>query len=414
MTTAVTGGSGSNLSITLSQYPTIGALGSYISAQPGYTASPTTTSNSLPPSTLDEVSAIGIASTGAGDMPGQIKQSLYNFEQAVSTTALVTFTATAIMGLPAPMAAFVYLAGGATGGTANADVLNALDETANIQTNFVVPLFSQNATADIEAGLTDPSSTYTIAAINALAKTNALQNSTPLIKHYRQATCSIQGLEAAAAAQAQSLSSYRVALAFQQVNQTNSLGNVTLFAPWYAACIAAGMQAAGFYKGITSRYANIISFVDPSDFNSSNPGDLESALQAGLLILQQDNAGSKWISDQTTYSFDTNFVYNSMQAVYLSDIAVLGMIDGIQTTFIGQSVADVTAGDVQTYMQSLMATYRNLKVISPSADAPLGYKNLVCSITAPTIYVQIEIKLSTSIYFAALNIAISQVQSVAS
>ena len=414
LSTTVTGGSGASLvGVQLSQYPTIAALASYINSQPGYTAAATTNATQMSPLTLDQVFSIGIASTGAGDMPGQIKQAVYNFEQAVSTSGTVTFTPSAVVGLPAPMSGFVFLTGGALGGTANVDVLNALTLSEAVQTNFMIPLFSEDASLDIPQGLTDPTSTYTIDAINALFKTNVLSMSTPLLKHYRQATVSHEGLEADAVIAAQSLATYRCSLAFQKVNQTNSLGNVTLFAPWYAACIAAGMQAAGFYKGITNKYANIISFVDPADFNSGNSGSLEQALNAGLLILQQDTAGNKWISDQTTYGFDNNFVYNSMQAVYLSDIATLGLITGTQQTFVGQSIADVSAGAVKTYCQTLLANYKQLKIISASSDAPLGYKNLQVSIIGPVINISVELKLSTTIYFVAINISISQVTQTA-
>ena len=414
LTTTVTGGSGANLNILLSQYSTISDLAAFINTQTGYSASATTVGTQSSPSTLDQVTNIGIATSTTTDEPGRVKQALYRFVTAAGTSGLTTFTAHAVAGLPAPMVGFVFLAGGAKGGTANADVLDGLVDAQSIQTNFLVPLFSQDASLDIPLGLTDSTSTYTIAAINALVKTQELAMSTPLMKHYRQATCSYFGTYANAKTQAQSLATYRCSLAFQQASQTDSEGNVTLFQPWYSACIAAGMQAAGFYKGITNKYGNIISFVDPVDFDSSNPGDLEDALLAGLLILQQDNAGNKWISDQTTYGFDNNFVYNSMQAVYLSDVATLGLINGVQTNFIGQSVADITAGDVKTYVQSLMSQYKQLKIISASDDAPLGYKNLQVSIVGPVINISIELKLSTTIYFAAINISISQVEQTAS
>jgi hypothetical protein len=53
ISTTVTGGSGSNLSIPLSQFATLGALAAYINSQPGYTASAVPSAQQLPPSVLD-------------------------------------------------------------------------------------------------------------------------------------------------------------------------------------------------------------------------------------------------------------------------------------------------------------------------------------------------------------------------
>ena len=92
----------------------------------------------------------------------------------MATSKIMTFAATATAGLPAPMSAPAYLSGGARGATLAADILNAVNELGAIECNIIVPLFSQDATADIAAGQTDPDSTYTIAAIDALLKSHCI------------------------------------------------------------------------------------------------------------------------------------------------------------------------------------------------------------------------------------------------
>jgi len=413
LTTAVTGGSGANLSLVLSQYATVADLAAFISTQTGYSASATTVATQSSPSTLDRVTSIGICSTEADIEAGRVKQALYRFSVAAAQSAITTFTAIATAGLATPTSGFIFLLGGTTGGTTNANILDGIARAESVQTNFIVPLFSQNASVDISEGLTASSSTYTIASVNAIAKTHVIKMSTPALKHYRQALCSFEGTFIQAKDQAQDLSSFRCALAFQKASQVNSLGEVTSFAPWFTACTAAAMQAAGFYKSITNKYANVISYTDPTGFDSTNPGSLENALQAGLLILQADNAGNRWISDQNSYSYDANFVYNSIQAVYLSDVATLGLIDGTQRTFVGQANSDVSAGDVRTFVQSLMAQYKINKIIAPSDGAPLGYRNLTVSISGPVINIGIELLLNGQILFVALDISIAQVQQTA-
>lgn len=408
LTTTVVGGTGSNLSIELSQFTTIGQLAAYINSQPGYSASSNAAVNSTSPSALDQVTAVGIAST-AGDQPGRIKNSVAAFEAALATSTAVSFSNTAVAGLPDP-AALAYLAGGLLGPTLAADIVNTIAQFAGIQVNIIVPLFSQDASVDIAAGNTDPASTYTIDAVNELLKSHCIQYSTPTLKRNRMAMLSINDTYANCKVQAQELASYRCTLACQQVTQINSAGVSTLFLPWYAACLAAGMQTAGFYKSICNHLTNAISFQDPAGYNSGDPDDVSDALTAGLQVLAQNTSGILWVSDQTTYGLDTNFVYNSIQAVYLSDILSLDLAQSFQTAIVGKSVADVSAASALSFLQQRFDYYKKLKMTSTSSDAPLGYKNASIQIQAPSMTVDVEAKLTTSLYFVAINLALSAVQ----
>lgn len=413
LTTTVTGGTGTSLSIPLSQFTTIGQLAAFINSQSGYSASASASVNSTSPSALDEVTTVGIASTGSADKPGRIKNSVAAFSTAMSTSTAVTFTSTAVAGLPDP-AALTYLADGLLGPTLAADIVNAIAQFAGIQLNIIVPLFSQDASVDIAAGNTDPGSTYTIDAINELLKSHCIQYSTPTLKRNRTAILSINDTYANCKVQAQELATYRCSLTCQQVTQINSAGVSTLFLPWYGACLAAGMQTAGFYKSICNHLTNAISFKDPVGYNSGDPDDVSDALTAGLLVLSQNTSGIIWVSDQTTYGLDTNFVYNSIQAVYLSDILSLDLAQSFQTAIVGKSVADVSAASALSFLQQRFDYYKKLKMTSTSSDAPLGYKNASIQIQAPSMYVNVEAKLTTSIYFVAINLALSAVQQSAS
>jgi hypothetical protein len=407
LTTTVTGGSGSNLSVDLTSFRTIADLATYIAAQPGYSASASAAAQQLSPSALDAVSAVGAAS--ATFQPARIKKAAYNFQKAMATSSNVEFVPTAKAGLPKPSVA-AFLAGGSRGATLAADVVNAVNQLSGINVNMVIPLFSQDASEDISDGSTDSSSTYTIAAINALVKNHCIQFSQPELKRNRICFLSFWGAYSDAKASAQMLANYRCSQTMQKVSQVDSFGNVQSFLPWYAACIAAGMQAGGFYKAIVNKFANVLSFQDPEGFDSGSPGDVEDALEAGLLFLTRDTAGDRWVSDQTTYGFDTNFIYNSIQAVYAADLIALDLVASFQQTFVGQSLADVDAATALSYLGQKMAGYRSIKLIAGSDDAPLGFKNAKVSISAPTMEVAVEIKLATAIYFIPISITISQIQ----
>lgn len=414
LTTTVTGGTGANLSVDMTQYRTVADLAAFITAQTGYSALASAAAQQLAPSALDSVTAIGICATAASTRPGRIKNAAANFAKVMATSRALEFSPTATAGLPSVMANAVFLAGGARGATLAADIVNALAQLAGIQVNMVIPLFSQDASQDIAEGTTDSGSTYTIAAINAATKSHCIQYSTPKLKKNRIAVLSFwNDSYNEAKAVAQGLANYRCSLTIQKVAQVDSTGNVQTFLPWYAACVAAGMQAGGFYKSITNKFANVISFTDPSGLDSGSPGDVEDALDAGLLILTQDTAGNRWVSDQTTYGFDTNFVYNSMQATYCSDILALDLADAFQKAFVGKSLADVDAATAKSFLAQKMDGYKKIKLIAASDDAPLGYKNDKISISGPQMDVTVEIKLATAIYFIPISLSFSQVQSEA-
>jgi hypothetical protein len=199
----------------------------------------------------------------------------------------------------------------------------------------------------------------------------------------------------------------------QKSSQVDALGNVKEFAPWHTAAIVAGMQSAGFYRSLTNKFGNVISYKDPSGFDSGNIGDVEDAIDAGIMFLQKETAGNKFVVDQTTYGFDTNFVYNSLQAVYMSDVLAIQLSDSLQNAFVGKSLADVNAAVIAGFIAKKMDEYRRLKIIGASDDAPLGYKNLKISINGPIAEVKLEAKLATAILFIPIQLELSQIQSSA-
>lgn len=409
LTTAVTGGAGAALSVQLSQYATIKDLADFINSQTGYTASIASGSAQTSPAALDAVTTLGACSTAASLKPAKIKRSVWNFEKALEQSIALDFTATATAGLPDEMANVAFLSGGAKGATLAADVANATLAIESLDANFVIPLFSRDASADIAEGLTDNSSTYTISATNTLVKNHVLKMSTAKIKKHRTAIVSIWDSYINIKAEASTMANARISVAFQKSSQVNSLGEIVSYLPWHSACIAVGMQAAGFYKAIFNKFANVISFEDPAGFDSGSPGDIEDALDAGLLFLEKDIIGNKWVSDQTSYGVDTNFVYNSIQAMYAVDLVSLDLAASFQTAFVGQSLADVDASTALSFLASKMDLYKKQKLIAASDDAPLAFKNAKVEINGPIMSVSVEIKPATAIYFIPISIEVSQV-----
>jgi hypothetical protein len=274
---------------------------------------------------------------------------------------------------------------------------------------MIVPLFSQDSSLDIAAGITDSSSTYTIDAIHALVKNHCLEYSTPKLKRNRIGFLSYMGTYAAAKQKAQTMGIYRISMACQQASQINALGVSTVYQPWAVSVIASGMQAAGFYKSICNKAANLISFIDPSGYDSGSPGDVEDALEAGLLILAMDTTRNYFVSDQTTYGYDNNQIFNSVQSVYLADIISLDLANSLQLEYVGKSTADVNNAVVGSFIAQKMASYKAQKAIVGTQNTPLGYRNLNINLQSPALYVSVEIIIASAIYFIPLNINIDTV-----
>lgn len=412
LTTTVTGGTGANLNIDLSKYTTIGSLVDYINSQAGYIANVDGAFRNVAPSAIDNVT-VGCCSSISGVYPARIKKDNYDFKKALSQSVYFDFTSTATKGLPVAVTK-TYLAGGLLGSTSNLDFSDALTQLEALNVSFVIPLISQDAVNDIAEGITDSASTYTIDSVNAMVKSHVLKLSTPKMKKHRLAMLSkidtFNNLKKASGI----LSNPRVNFCIQKVRNVNSSGEIKVFAPWMASCIAAGMQSAGFYKGIVHKYANVTGFVDPTGFNSGSIGDMESALEAGMLFLEETVTGSRWVSDQTTYGIDTNFVYNSLQAMFCSDIVALDLAQSFDTAFVGKSLADVDSAAALSFLTSKMARYFSLKLIAGSEGYPAGFKDAVVKINGPVMEISVNIFLATSLYFVPINLDISQVSNSAS
>jgi hypothetical protein len=411
LTTTVTGGTGSNLNIDLSKFSTVGVLVDYINSLAGYIANVDPSFRNLPTSAIDNVT-VGCCSSIAGVYPARLKKDNYAFVKAISTSVYFDFDSSVSKGLPS-IASKTYLAGGLVGSSSNLDFSNSLTALEALNVSFVIPLISQDAVNDIADGLTDSASTYTVDSVNMMVKSHVLKLSTPKMKKHRLAMVSkidtFNNLKKAAG----TLSNARVSLCIQKVKNINSNGETKLFAPWMASCIAAGMQSAGFYKGIVHKYANVVSFVDPSGFNSGSIGDMESALESGMLFLEETITGSRWVSDQTTYGIDTNFVYNSLQAMFCADIVAIDLAQSFDTAFVGKSLADVDSAAALSFLTSKMARYFALKLIAGSDGYPAGFKDAVIKINGPVMEVGVNVFLSSSLMFVAISLDISQISNSA-
>jgi hypothetical protein len=426
LTTTVVGGNGQNLTVDLKQFATIGDLVSYLNAQPGYVAAAADNAVALKPLlfkkkdgtkiTVLDKGTFTIASE-LGSKPGRIKNDGYaTWLEMQDLSLLMLGTSTTVETIPSagmPEAqALSFLSGGAKGSTTNANVQAALAALERVRVNFVVPLFSRDATLDFAQGLTESGSTYTIAQIHDLTKSHAVAMSAIKRRKWRQAFLSVKGSFNEAKAAARNVVSFRAAMTFQDVKGTNSQGEAAQFQPWMAAVLAASMQAGGFNEPIVKKLVNVSGVLLDDNSYGDSISDQEEALDSGLLPLElAEGAGFRFLSDQTTYGpVDSNFVYNSVQAVYMMDVLAALIADRMERKFVGRPLSAVPAGVIRSFLEAVMREALLLKITAPSDGAEQGFKDASVVIRAPAAYVTVTASLGTGLYYVLNTAFITKVE----
>ncbi len=412
---------GADATIDMTKFRTIGDLAQYINTVPLWHAAANPAFKQLSPSlVIDHVQATApnaedeasAANQGlVGSMPCRLKKDAYDLVTAVGNSRAIEFAPTLpLQGLP-EVQPIAFLSGGAKGGSSNADIQAAFDAAGLVQGNFVVPLFSQDSGADIASGDTDSSSVYDIASINAALSDHTVRFSQFKVRKPRQGFPAFRGTYAASKLAAQTLANFRCAgVNFLDVNVLGSNG-LQWFQPWMGAAIEAGMQAAGFYRPLFNKSINISGVrSNAGDFKPTDTDQVEDALLNGLTVIRpRDGGGFAFVSDNTTYGVDSNFVLNSVQAIYVADVVAQTTSQRMERAFVGQSFADVSPTVAVSFFKNIMASLKALKLIAASSDAPSGYKNVIINIQAPAMLVSAEIKLATGIYFVPIRFLVSQV-----
>ena len=79
---------------------------------------------------------------------------------------------------------------------------------------------------------------------------------------------------------------------------------------------------------------------------------------SGLLILENPPTGGfRWLSDQTTYGKDNNFVFNSLQVMYTADFMALDLLQSFDNFAVGQAISDISAANALVFLKYKMDQY---------------------------------------------------------
>jgi hypothetical protein len=422
LTTTVTGGSGSNLTINLADYATINDLAAFIATQTGYScAAPNTAIGLLPPSALDKVSALGIcAEFSASIRPGRVKVDYYDVEQLFDASQLVSFEDGSGInkGLPANTAK-TFFAGGSRGGTTAAQFASALEAAKKIpDAAFVVPLFSRDATEDILAGETESSSTYQIESINSSTQSHCVLMSGVKQRKERIAILSRQAAYADVKEQAFNLASNRSVLVFQQIKLPDSQGVLKWFQPWMFAAGIAGMQSGVPVPSRPVTFKTISVNGVRQLANDFDPiAQSEDAIDAGLVFIQEvPGVGFRVLLGNSTYlrSDGTAWYYSRLGVQYTADLLSKSLRSFLENNFIGLSNAELSAESVKNALVARLIDLKNQGIlVGDDTNKGLGFKALVVRINGSEIRVDVNVTIAEGIEFALVNITASRVQQAA-
>jgi len=428
-TTTVTGGSGSSLNLTVTDFTTINDLAAFVNAQTGYTATVEASANGgLNPNTLGLVSAVGFASSGTGETPGKIKSDAFAlFDYVFKNSSLVDIPNTGSrVGFPDPISQ-TFLANGTRGSSASSDFTSGLVAFEGIEDiDLLLPCVSQDASDDIaeDSSITDSSSAYDIESVHLATKNHCkLMSST---KNRRERACYLgfRGTLAESKTQSRSLNSEFASFLIQDVQVLGSDGNLTFRQPHVSAALAAGMQAGGdIGEPTTKKLINAAAIkhvkkqgITPSTSEKFDPKTKsDEAIEAGIFPLNDPSSGGVEIRVQNaTYSKDSNFVFNRPSVFSAVNFVAKTMRLSLENKFVGTKNRTGTRDAVKAEVEALMADFlRSDIIVGDDTNGQLGFKALNVRPDGNAVLIDITITPVQGIDFVLTDINIDNIRNAA-
>lgn len=414
LTITPTGGSLPEFQIPLGKFNTVRELCKFLSAQDNITARPVTNrAGGLPTTVLDMVDTTCLGLQDAKSAFNcVIKSDYFDFKFIMDENEkLVGFkegTLAIKAGLPPVDPASSYLTGGDNGFVTDLSILEGLDVAARLKVSVTIPLFSRDAIEDINDGLTDDRSTYTIAGIHAAAKASIRAKSLGTNKRRGFMALSHYGEIEETLALRDDLNEPRVSFEFMLCETQAADGAIRRFLPWALNChfYAGVLQAKKNVSMSNKQFAvtdvlhlgggSIFKEAEELAFDFDKEEDLELAISNGMLVHSNEN-GRLITQDLTSYSaeFDPKswFFERRMVIGILDDFR-----DGAETLlqiYIGKTTNAVTEDDIKVAMTKYIEQKVNEgNIISGSIQdirKSGGKIDVKCSIVEPEEIEVIEV-----------------------
>lgn len=403
----ITGTPADSLNIVLAG-KTIQQLVDIIEAHAAYTASTTyKLAASKSAADLDPITtALDILTSKT--LRGQQKELLdiINSESQLVSAA----RASGVEGTIAALATKKFLSGAARGASTNTLFQAGFDKLLASRCNTVVTLLSQDASALISSGDTDPASTFTVDAVNLQALTHCILASNTKNRAERNTYVSKKASFASAQSAALDLNHERASMLFQDVEVLGADGNLKVLNPWAASCMLAGIQA-GTPVGTpaTFKFINANS-ISHQDYNQKT--QVELAIQNGLLPLEDvDSGGIRVVVQNSTYSKDANFVYNRPSVLAAADNVAINLRANLESIFVGEKARTGSAEAIKNAVIAVMSTFLQSEIIvGDDTNNGLGWKDLRVTINGNVANVEITITPVQGIDFVLNRIVLDNIR----
>jgi len=396
-----------------SQYNSVADLAADIGLQAGWSA---TVAVGIDPrisvNVLDQVSALSAVGGAA------IKKDAQEVKDFFAASQIASLLAPATAGLPAALAE-TFLAGGALGATASADVVTALSKFEKIRVNSIVPLFSRDASDDSADHLTDASSSYTIDGIHQAVKTHLSLMATTKKKSERQGYLSFKGSYADSKSKVMALAFARCQMNIQDIRNIDAQGNIKWFQPWAGAALLAGARGGSpVGNPMTFKYFNMSGIRHTAQAMSTPEQDIvigfdpdtqyDDAIQAGLTFWEAPQTGGfRLVVDNTSYGKDGNWVYNRGNVIYAADVLAFDFRSQLENIYVGLKNT-VSAAEIKSTCEAILSTYLAQGITVSTSDAKNGFKQLVVQINGNTVNISVVVKLVEGIDFVLADITLQR------
>ncbi|MEM4379581.1 MAG: hypothetical protein QXL01_02705 [Thermoplasmatales archaeon] len=380
LTIDVTGPGLSDIVVNTKKYKTLQQLVDFLNTQSGVSckvASPALASQS--PNILDMVTSAGCLSGHAlSAQNARIKKDYYDWKQFfLDNNSLVAFRENAALilkcGLPSAESSAQFLSGAAIGATSNASIQAGLDAALKVDARIILPLFSRDAQYDVEDGLTDANSSYTIDSINAAVRSHVSTASSTLFRKERFGQVSFDGSFEDAKMKAAELSYERTQMAFQRCQATAGDGSLQPFLPWMVSCaIAAGrvqsalgtsMLRKPFLLSGVSHVGQLSLYTDTLtiDFDPDDRGQLEEAIAAGLVCMRSVpgfgvRMESPDLSTRSRVNDPEGWVYERVNVLFTCDEVRQTLRNSLEN-FIGNRTSDTPLAVLRTSINNAITGF---------------------------------------------------------
>jgi hypothetical protein len=373
--------------------------------------------NQLGLDALDQVTDVG-ALSAAGELPARIKKDAYDVEGFFELSGLSDILNQKQVGLPNSRSE-MPLTGGAKGATTSADIIAGLEKFQKFHVNFVLPLFSRDATDDISDSLTDSGSTYTIDGIHQAVKTHISLMKTTKKRSERQAVLSYKASYEACKEKAGVLADGRIQLVFQDIRQIDGLGNIKWFQPWaFAALMTGARSGSSVGTPMTFKFLNASGIRHTAQPMTTAEQDIvtdfdpdlqyDDAIQAGLTFMEAPQTGGfRVVVDNTTYGRDANFVWNRGSVIYAADIVLYNLRNAMEARFIGVKNT-VSVADISGFAASVLNNFLAQGITVSTPKAPQGFHSLVVRLKGNVIELDVTIILVEGIEYILNNLTVER------